>query len=104
MLGGLAQPLAGGWNVTAAAGLSVTQATEAVPGPCSPTILGCVPRAGTTERQCARVGVPVELGVHAPVRGAFGTGVHAFANANPGRSYGGLSFDLRFNPARASHR
>ena len=97
---GASQPIAGRWQATGLVGVSMNQATLHEPGACIPTLLGCIPGDGTSERQRLRVGLPLEVGINGPVVGAFGIGVRAFANVNASQSYGGASLDLRFNPAR----
>lgn len=100
---GYAYPVVGRWQATGLIGVSAVQTTRRE-SRCVSSFLGCVPVRGETSRSPVRMGLPVEVGVHGPVAGAFGMGVRAFVNANPEETYGGVSVDFRLSPARGRRR
>ncbi len=99
VLVGYALPV-GRWHATGQAGVAALRTHRHEAGPCIDAFIFCIPTDGGRQVSPVAVGLPVEVGVHGPVAGAFGIGLRAFTTVNAEETYGGVSLDLRLNPAR----
>ncbi len=97
---GYALPVGGRWQATGSVGVSALRMRRHQAGPCLDAFILCIPTDAGTQVSPVLAGLPLEIGVHGPVVGAFGMGIRAFVNVNADESYSGLSVSFLLNPAR----